>query len=252
MNIKLPLIGHMSLQRQIRILFLFMLASLILGGFFVWLMNLSDYFVYFGFVMALLVASSIAFLSSQDACVRAKEADARRVDDVKMKQAQMTQELERDQDTKQINDQNQAAILRLMSELQEIADGDLTVQATVSGDITDAIADSVNYTVEELRGLVGRVASVADQVALASTQAEEVSGALPEQLAHVIEGISQFAQQQTEQQVMSEKSTEQHQHVATIALQVQEGVEQTAQSIRELSGLTQELKTAVSRFRVTV
>jgi len=42
-----------------------------------------------------------------------------------------------------------------MNELQEVADGNLTVQATVSEDITGAIADSVNYTVEELRGLVG-------------------------------------------------------------------------------------------------
>jgi methyl-accepting chemotaxis protein len=42
-----------------------------------------------------------------------------------------------------------------MNELQEVADGDLTVQATVSEDITGAIADSVNYTVEELRNLVG-------------------------------------------------------------------------------------------------
>ena len=42
-----------------------------------------------------------------------------------------------------------------MNELQEVADGDLTVQATVREDITGAIADSVNYTVEELRDLVG-------------------------------------------------------------------------------------------------
>ena len=57
-----------------------------------------------------------------------------------------------EQDAKKTNDVNQAAILRLMNELQEVADGNLTLQATVSEDITGAIADSVNYTVEELRG----------------------------------------------------------------------------------------------------
>jgi twitching motility protein PilJ len=41
--------------------------------------------------------------------------------------------------------------LRLMNELQTVAEGDLTQQATVTEDITGAIADSVNYTVEELR-----------------------------------------------------------------------------------------------------
>ena len=57
---------------------------------------------------------------------------------------------------KRVNDANQAAILRLMNELQSVAEGDLT-QATVTEDITGAIADSVNYTVEELRQLVGSV-----------------------------------------------------------------------------------------------
>ena len=74
---------------------------------------------------------------------RVEEAERQRADAVRM-----------EQDAKRTNDQNQAAILRLMNELQEVADGDLTVQATVSEDITGAIADSVNYTVEELRDLL--------------------------------------------------------------------------------------------------
>jgi twitching motility protein PilJ len=61
-----------------------------------------------------------------------------------------------EQEAKRVNDANQAAILRLMNELQTVAEGDLTQQATVTEDITGAIADSVNYTVEELRSLVAR------------------------------------------------------------------------------------------------
>ncbi|MGE0799200.1 MAG: methyl-accepting chemotaxis protein [Lautropia sp.] len=83
-----------------------------------------------------------------------------------------------EQDAKRLNDQNQAAILRLMNELQEVADGDLTVQATVSEDITGAIADSVNYTVEELRSLVGRINRTAAAVAEASAQAQITSTSL--------------------------------------------------------------------------
>lgn len=76
---------------------------------------------------------------------------------------------------KATNQTNQAAIMRLMNELQEVADGNLTTQATVSEDITGAIADSVNYTVEELRTLVGRINSTVEQVTDASSQAQETS-----------------------------------------------------------------------------
>ena len=62
-----------------------------------------------------------------------------------------------------------------MNELQEVADCDLTVQATVSEDITGAIAYSVNYTVEELRGLVGHVMTTAQQVTVASDQTQSIS-----------------------------------------------------------------------------
>ncbi|MDO4637949.1 MAG: methyl-accepting chemotaxis protein [Lautropia sp.] len=77
-----------------------------------------------------------------------------------------------EQEANRINDQNQSAILRLMNELQKVADGDLTVQATVSDDITGAIADSINYTVEELRSLVGRINRTAAAVAEASAGAQ--------------------------------------------------------------------------------
>ncbi len=80
-----------------------------------------------------------------------------------------------EQDAKRVNDANQAAILRLMNELQTVAEGDLTQEATVTEDITGAIADSVNYTVEELRQLVGNVQSTATRVAQTTAQVESTS-----------------------------------------------------------------------------
>ncbi len=76
---------------------------------------------------------------------------------------------------KLVNEKNQTAILRLMNELQVVADGDLTVQATVSEDMTGAIADSVNYTVEELRTLVGRINVTAEGVSLATGRARQTT-----------------------------------------------------------------------------
>ena len=80
-----------------------------------------------------------------------------------------------EQDAKRVNDANQAAILRLMNELQTVAEGDLTQEATVTEDITGAIADSVNYTVEELRQLVGNVQNTVTRVAQTTAQVESTS-----------------------------------------------------------------------------
>jgi twitching motility protein PilJ len=79
------------------------------------------------------------------------------------------------QDAKRVNDANQAAILRLMNELQTVAEGDLTQQATVTEDITGAIADSVNYTVEELRTLVASVQNTASRVAQTTSEVDLAS-----------------------------------------------------------------------------
>ncbi len=73
---------------------------------------------------------------------------------------------------------SQEAILRLMNEMGDLADGDLTVRATVSEDITGAIADSVNYTIEELGVLVRRINDAAGRVAAASEAAQKTSNEL--------------------------------------------------------------------------
>lgn len=59
------------------------------------------------------------------------------------------------------NKRNQEAILRLLNEMGDLADGDLTVKAQVTEDITGAIADSMNYTIDELRNLVTGVNNAA-------------------------------------------------------------------------------------------
>ena len=112
----------------------------------------------------LVAAVGIVKVLLEDTRKRATEAEQQRAE---------AQQLE--QDAKRTNEQNQSAILRLMNELQEVADGNLTVQATVTEDITGAIADSVNYTVEELRGLVGRINTTAEQVSSASTVARDIA-----------------------------------------------------------------------------
>ncbi|MFZ5484917.1 MAG: methyl-accepting chemotaxis protein [Pseudomonadota bacterium] len=73
------------------------------------------------------------------------------------------------------NRRNQEAILRLLNEMGDLAEGNLTVRATVTEDITGAIADSVNFAIEELRNLVENVNRAALQVTQATDDAQRLS-----------------------------------------------------------------------------
>ncbi|MDO8890805.1 MAG: methyl-accepting chemotaxis protein [Sulfurimicrobium sp.] len=78
------------------------------------------------------------------------------------------------------NKANQEAILRLLNEMGDLAEGDLTVRAKVTEDITGAIADSINYTIDELRGLVTEINKTSEQVTQASQEAQNISTGLLE------------------------------------------------------------------------
>jgi twitching motility protein PilJ len=129
---------------------------------------------------ALACAGGLSYVQLQDSKNRQGVAESQRVD------AQLQQ-----QEAKRVNDANQAAILRLMNELQAVAEGDLTQEATVTEDITGAIADSVNYTVEELRSLVGNVQKTVTRVAQTTadvdTTSTELLAASNEQLHEIRE-----------------------------------------------------------------
>ena len=76
----------------------------------------------------------------------------------------LAEQRDRTLDTQTLNKRNQDAIMRLMDEMGSLAEGDLTVQATVTEDITGSIADSVNYAVESLRDLVMEINDTATNV----------------------------------------------------------------------------------------
>ncbi len=84
----------------------------------------------------------------------------------------------RAKESEEFNARNQAAILRLLDEMGQVASGDLTTEAHVSEEITGAIADSVNYTIEELRRLVSGITKAADQVSSATGEAQKITGQL--------------------------------------------------------------------------
>lgn len=90
----------------------------------------------------------------------------------------------------ELNTRNQEAILRLLDEMGSLAEGDLTVKATVTEDITGAIADSVNFAVEALRSLVTTINETAVQVSAAAQETQATAMHLAEAAEHQAQQIT--------------------------------------------------------------
>ncbi len=141
-------------------------------------------------LLALLLGVLVAALQLHHSRQRALGSERARVQAEQQRQKALADE----EEARRLNQQNQAAILRLMNELQEVAEGNLTVHATVSEDITGAIADSVNFTLDELRRLLGKVRGTARKVAGSCATAQGISGDLLELAARQSQEIQQTGQ----------------------------------------------------------
>jgi twitching motility protein PilJ len=88
------------------------------------------------------------------------------------------------------NKQNQDAIMRLLDEIGDLAIGDLTTSATVTEDITGAIADAINYTIDQLRRLVSTINETTVQVSSAAQETQATAMHLAEASDHQAEQIT--------------------------------------------------------------
>lgn len=93
-------------------------------------------------------------------------------------------------ETAEKNERNQTAILRLLDEIGDLADGDLTVAATVTEDFTGAIADSINYSIDQLRDLVETINQTAVQVSGAAQETQATAMHLAEASEHQAQEIA--------------------------------------------------------------
>jgi len=152
-------------------------------------------------------------------------------------------------------DATQEAILRLMNEMGDLADGDLTVRATVSEDITGAIADSVNYTIEELGVLVRRINEAAGQVAAASETAQQTSTQLlqaAERQSHEIQQASESVLKMAQSMSAVSGSALESARVARQSLEAAqkgaEAVENSIKGMNEIRGQIQETSKRIKRL----
>lgn len=93
-------------------------------------------------------------------------------------------------ETNATNERNQQAILRLLDELADLADGDLTTTATVTEDFTGAIADSINFTIDQLRILVSQINDTAQGVSNAAEETQSTALHLAEASEHQAQEIA--------------------------------------------------------------
>ncbi len=100
--------------------------------------------------------------------------------------------------TKELNDRNQEAIMRLLDEMGSLAEGDLTVKATVTEDMTGAIADSINFAIEQLRSLVATINDTSVQVASSAQETQATAMHLAEAAEHQAQEISSASERITE------------------------------------------------------
>ena len=134
--------------------------------------------------------------------------------------------------------EQQESILKLLDEMSALADGDLTVEAEVTDQITGAIADSVNFAVMEMRELVTQInrasVEVANESELAVSSAQAVSQSNTSQAEEISQAASLMTKVSNDMREMSEQANNSS-ALATESLQV---AEQGTQAVRDtISGM---------------
>ena len=149
----------------------------------------------------------------------------------------------------EFNSRNQQAIMRLLDEISALGEGDLTVKASVTEDMTGAIADAINYAVDELRHLVTTINDATVQVAAstqetqatalqlaeaAGHQSEQISSA-SERITEIARSIDQVSQNSTESASVAQKSVQIATEGAGVVRETIRGMDQIRDQIQETS-----------------
>ncbi|NBX04575.1 MAG: methyl-accepting chemotaxis protein [Betaproteobacteria bacterium] len=146
------------------------------------------------------------------------------------------------EDARQANQTNQLAIFRLMQELQDIADGDLTKRVTVSEDLTGGIADAINYTVEELHELVLGVQRTAAQVESTTSRVDSNSMVLLESSHNQLTVIHKAGESVLRLAAQVGAISAQAQSSATVARQSRTAADSGLAAVQDAISSTQHLR----------
>ena len=153
------------------------------------------------------------------------------------------------------NKRTENAILSLLDELAPLADGDLTGQATVSEEITGAIADAINYVVDELRTTVAQITNMARtvserahdtqattmQLAQASSRQTDQIITVTDKIASITDAIDSISHNANQSTDVARQSVEQAGHGAI-------AVSNTIESMATLQGNIKNTSSTIKRL----
>jgi len=161
----------------------------------------------------------------------------------------------RERVTAEQNRTTQDSILKLLDEMGDLADGDLTIQPEVTEQVTGAIADSINYAVREMRSLVTRIKNTAQQVAQASEHSRQTATELTEaalrqaaQITETTNKVRSMAKLMEEMSKSAEKSAEVAQGSVATAKRVAEAVHNTISGMDQMREQIQETAKRIKRL----
>jgi len=151
--------------------------------------------------------------------------------------------------TMELNNRNQEAIMRLLDEMGSLAEGDLTVKATVTEDMTGAIADSINFAVEQLRSLVQTITDTSVQVASSAQETQATAMHLAEAAEHqateinsasdrineIAASINQVSKNSAESAEVAQRSVQIATNGAGVVRQTIQGMDNIRDQIQETS-----------------
>ncbi|MCF9000195.1 methyl-accepting chemotaxis protein [Acinetobacter nectaris] len=164
-------------------------------------------------------------------------------------------------------DRNQGAILRLLDEIADLADGDLRSYATVSEDFTGAIADSINFAIDQLRDLVSRIHTTSQEVSRYTQNTQNVTNGLAESskqqsdeissaskaINEIVVSIGEVSTNATESTEVAKRSVEIASSGADVVNRsmhgmdtIREQIQETSKRIKRLGESSQEIGNIVS------
>ena len=159
----------------------------------------------------------------------------------------------RAEESERQNRENQTAIQRLLDEISNLANGDLTVRAQVTEHMTGAIADSINYTIDELRRLVAGITSASLQVTSATQEAESVSSRLLQaagkqasEIQNAGQSVQKMAQSMSE---VSSKATDSSKVAESSVHAAQKGAQAVQNAIRGMNDIRVQIQETSKRIK---
>ncbi len=156
-------------------------------------------------------------------------------------------------ETEQRDARQQQAILGLLDEITNLADGDLTVDVTVTEDFTGAIADSINYTVQNMRALVGTINNTSEQLAQSAAQTQQIASRMNQaserQAKDVTAVTTQIAATSQQMQQVAGRAEQLARHAQESVAVAHNGAQTVDRTIQGMNTLREQIQDTAKRIK---